>query len=224
MSDKIGTGRRIKAVIFDMDGVLVDSEVFFMEHMRIFYRLNGIELPEDMLHELVGGTMEIYWDALEPYSPGTWDFGFFRKAYGEFCATIDFSYKDFLSEGTVEVLSALEKKGYKIGLASSSSIRSIRRALSECRIEQYFTSILSGDMFTKSKPDPEIYLKSAEALGLQTDECIVVEDSYYGIEAGKRAGMTVIAKRDTRFGTDQSKADYFINSLKDILSLLEKIN
>jgi len=76
-------------------------------------------------------------------------------------------------------------------------------------------------MFAKSKPNPEIYLKSAEALGLRTNECVVVEDSYYGIEAGKRAGMTVIAKRDTMFGTDQSKADYFIGSLSEIVPLLE---
>lgn len=80
---------------------------------------------------------------------------------------------------------------------------------------------MSGKWFKNSKPDPEIYLYTLNKLGLLAEDCIVVEDSTYGIQAAKAAGLTVAAVRDTKFGLDQSMADYLIDQTCDLKGLLE---
>ena len=85
--------------------------------------------------------------------------------------------------------------------------------------------IVTGDDFKESKPNPEIYLYCQKTLKLKSDECLVVEDSPIGIEAGKRAGLKVVARKDTKLNMDQSLADYYIDDLwglKDLIHSTEK--
>ena len=84
----------------------------------------------------------------------------------------------------------------------------------------WFDLVVSGRQFKRSKPDPEIYHYTANTLKVSEAECFVIEDSEVGIEAGKAAGMTVAALRDDRFGFDQGKADYLMESLIEILDYL----
>ncbi|MDL2248131.1 HAD-IA family hydrolase [Tyzzerella sp. OttesenSCG-928-J15] len=90
-------------------------------------------------------------------------------------------------------------------------------------LAKYFEQIISGDMFKETKPHPEIYLHTAKLLGSEPSNCLVIEDSTYGITAGHNAGMTVAAVIDERFSFDRTLADYQINSLSDIISLLDKL-
>ena len=83
--------------------------------------------------------------------------------------------------------------------------------------------MVSGGMFKRSKPDPEIYFYTAETLGVKPEECLVIEDSTVGITAAHRAGMHVAALIDSRFHFDRSLAEFELGSLKDIPSLIEKI-
>ena len=83
-----------------------------------------------------------------------------------------------------------------------------------------FDLIVSGKQFKQSKPNPEIYHYTADTLGIREDECFVVEDSTVGIEAAYRAGMSIAGLKDDRFGFDQGKADYHIDSISDILKYL----
>ena len=83
-----------------------------------------------------------------------------------------------------------------------------------------FDLIVRGKQFKQSKPNPEIYHYTADTLGIREDECFVVEDSTVGIEAAYRAGMSIAGLKDDRFGFDQSKADYHIDSISDILRYL----
>ena len=80
---------------------------------------------------------------------------------------------------------------------------------------------MSGKQFRESKPDPEIYLYTLSRLGLPAEDCLVVEDSVYGIQAAKAAGLTVAAVRDQRFSFDQSAADYLIDRTADLENILE---
>ena len=96
----------------------------------------------------------------------------------------------------------------------------INKALIDCEIKEYFDVVLSGHDFTRSKPDPEIYLTAMKKLGLDNDECLVIEDSPYGIKAGKNAGMFVGCRRDYNFGLDQSESDYIFDDLSGIFSFL----
>ena len=83
-----------------------------------------------------------------------------------------------------------------------------------------FDLIVSGKQFKQSKPNPEIYHYTANILGVREDECFVVEDSTVGIEAAYRAGMSIAGLKDDRFEFDQSKADYHIDHISDILKYL----
>jgi len=83
-------------------------------------------------------------------------------------------------------------------------MKKIEIVLSQCVLENYFEVILSGEMFDQSKPNPDIYLTAAKKLGFNPEECLVVEDSIYGITAAKLAGMYTVALEESRFGIDQS--------------------
>ena len=91
--------------------------------------------------------------------------------------------------------------------------------LGQCGIRDYFEVIVSGEQFRESKPDPEIYLHTMECLGLEPSECCCIEDSKFGITAGKRAGLTVFAKREERFGFSQASADQILDSVPDLLNV-----
>lgn len=101
----------------------------------------------------------------------------------------------------------LKKEGWKIGLASSSSRYHINECCSRCNIQDFFDFTISGEECNHSKPNAEIYIKAAQALKVKVEECIVLEDSTYGIAAAKRAGMYVIAHKDERFSFHQKAAD-----------------
>lgn len=221
---KMDICKKIKAVIFDFDGVLVDTEEIYVNRMERFYQNHGIRLPKEILNATIGGTLDVSWKKLKSHSPKAWDIEFFKKTYREYSSVQKFCYRELLNEGALEMLGGLRERGYLISLASSTSMEGLDRAMNECNLKPYFTAVLSGEMFAESKPNPEIYLRSAEILKLHPWECVVVEDSPYGIQAGKDAGMQVIAKYATKFEIDQSKADYFIHSLKEVVPLLEKIN
>ena len=95
----------------------------------------------------------------------------------------------------------------------------IKDVLAACGLSDAFEHIVSGEQFVQSKPEPDIYLHAIDRLGLPATLCCCVEDSLYGITAGKRAGLTVIAKREERFGFSQDAADKVIDQLPDLLEL-----
>ena len=128
-------------------------------------------------------------------------------------------YRKLLNPGVAETLAGLKERGVRVALASSSPLNNIEEVLGTCGIRDYFEFLVSGEQFKRSKPDPDIYLHAIDRLGLPADRCCCVEDSLYGITAGKRAGLTVIAKREERFGFSQDAADKIIDRLPDLLEL-----
>lgn len=90
------------------------------------------------------------------------------------------------------------------------------------RIKEFFDVILSGEDFENSKPDPEIYISAMKSLGVKKHDCIIIEDSDYGIEAGNKAGAFVIAKKDERFGFSQAKADLQVYDLLEAYRYIMK--
>ena len=96
---------------------------------------------------------------------------------------------------------------------------SIEEGLNACGLSDAFEYVVSGEQFKESKPEPDIYLHALDLLGLPANRCCCVEDSVPGITAGKRAGLTVIAKREERFGFSQDAADKIIDQLPELLTL-----
>lgn len=131
----------------------------------------------------------------------------------------DIDYATLLNPGVKETLIELGRRGVRLALASSSSHRNIARVLADCGLGGFFEVVTSGEQFHESKPNPEIYLHTLESLGLSAIDCCCVEDSLPGIAAGRAAGLTVIAKREERFGFTQDAADAIIDSIPDVLDL-----
>lgn len=209
--------RRKKALIFDMDGVLVDSETCYLNLIREFLKMNGKEPDEQELLRLVGADER---ESLA-YICAFWK----EEKSGEQIKLLlaDYfsehrpSYKDLLFEETVEVIKELSYRKYILALASSSSMEAIEEMLEDTGLKSYFSILVSGEIFPKSKPDPEIYRYTLKKLGLRKKDCLIIEDSEYGIAAGKAAGVEVAAVDRQIFAVNQSKADFKMKSLKELI-------
>lgn len=211
----------IKAVIFDMDGVIVDTEPVYYERLHEFFKYNNIHPEIEELNKIVGSSSVDTWDAIQQIWGKELDKNQYEAAYDEFYKDMPIDFRKIVDQDITFVLDWLTKENYKIALASSSSHSNILEVLEQCNLKHYFHSILSGEMFKQSKPHPEIYLKTAETLEVQPDECLVIEDSTYGIRAGKAAGMYVLAKEDNRFNFNQGLADGKIQRLNQIITELK---
>lgn len=212
--------KRLDAVIFDMDGVLIDSEPIYMHHVLDFYERNGIKVPYHEVIKLAGSSHEAglrmmasWWK--EDVTPQEME-----RIYDAQCKEDDLVYSDILSPYVRYILARLKANGIKLAIASSSSMKAIKTMLKECNLEMYFDCIVSGHDFPLSKPDPAIYLHTVECLRVPKENCMIIEDSTYGIQAGKAAGMDVIALHDERFAYEQSMADYLVYDLLEAYHLM----
>lgn len=207
----------IKAVIFDMDGVIVDTEPIYLARLEKFLKHNNVQSKKEILQKTVGSSSLDSWKIIQQVWGEDLDRNKYKEEYDTFFKEEPINYHKIMNANLIPVLNWLSKNKYKIGLASSSPISNIKEVLKQCEINHYFDSILSGEMFKKSKPHPEIYIKTAEKLRVQPNECLMIEDSNYGIAAGKAAGMHVFAKEDDRFYFNQYNADKIIVDLKEII-------
>lgn len=192
----------IKAVIFDLDGVIVstdechykawkklaDEEGIFFDR-TINERLRGVSRMESL--EIVLEKAEKTYTEEEKLSLAE------RKnnCYKEFIKSLTPS--DIL-EGVMVNLEDLKAKGIKIAIGSSSKNTPI--ILKQIGLDNYFDAVSDGNNIKKSKPDPEVFLKAADMLGIPYENCMIVEDADAGIEAGKRAGMKTLAVNKAQGG------------------------
>ncbi|OCN05045.1 hypothetical protein A4S06_01265 [Erysipelotrichaceae bacterium MTC7] len=213
----------IEAVIFDMDGVIIDSEPYNLYEFYCFAQQHGIILPMEDLQKIIGTSHEVTWNYLASWlqldkNALEMD-AYYRETYqGE-----TFDVTDFLQPYLKFLLKELKKRKMKLAVASSNDPDIIEHVCKENGITSYFDSIVSGRMFTKSKPDPEIYLYTLHALGVSANKAIVIEDSQAGIEAAKQAGITVIAIKDHRYHIDQHQADYLVEDLFEAYQLITNL-
>ncbi|MDD6467123.1 MAG: HAD family phosphatase [Erysipelotrichaceae bacterium] len=213
----------IKAVIFDMDGIIIDSEPCYIEHLIQIFAHFGITVTKDELISIAGGTRKHYNAAINPRIENIVSREEFDAYTNQYYLENPVPYCQIVFPHLVEILEWIKSKGYRIALASSSYQYEIAQVLDETQLHEYFEFILSGDMFKEAKPNPDIYLTCIDKLGLSADECIAIEDSEYGISAAKGANLTCIAREDKRFGYNQTQADYLIQDLMDIKDILEKL-
>ena len=214
----------IKAVIFDMDGVIIDSELVYLEQMWEFGKTRNPQMKLEELYPMVGASKADAWSVLaRAMGQGqTWE-----EARADLKAHVDLyrdvDYRKIFRPEIRQILAEPKKKGYKLAVASSTQLPLVERVMRENGIIEQFEILVSGNQFEKSKPDPEIYLYTAAKLGVKPEECLAVEDSTFGVLAGHRAGMTVAALKDDRFQFDQSPADYRMDRLTEVLEILKRM-
>lgn len=210
-----------KAVIFDMDGVLVDSEPKNLEQLKGFYKSYGTDVDDTFMNTLVGSSYTYTYKESMRVMKLNWSIEKFKELFDNYCKIHSFEYDSVLNPGVKEILLWLKKHGYKTAVASSSTINQIQTMKKVCDLNDCFDELLSGEMFNESKPNPEIYLTAAKKLQVKPEECIAIEDSKYGIAAGNAAGMRVLAYADDRYGVDQSKAYAKIYKMEEIKKYLK---
>lgn len=208
----------LKAILFDMDGVLVNNLEVHREAFAEFFRRYGVERSFDELSRVFGKGNDDIMGELMPRDVvervGIRELGYEKEAiYRELYApTIT------PQEGLLDLLAECEKEGVRCAVGSSGYRANVDFVLDKCHIERYFEAAVAGDEVTCCKPDPEIYLTAAAKLGVAAEECVVFEDAEAGIESAKRAGMRVVALATT-FSRDflaQTDADLIIDDFRDI--------
>lgn len=214
----------IKAVIFDMDGIIIDSEPVYLEKDLEFARGKNPDVKLEDLYGMVGSSREDAWSCMERaiHNGQTWEelrdeFRQLRDVYAEM------DYRKIFRPEIRSILDELKEKGLRLALASSTGMEIIERVLAENNIRHYFELVVTGAQFKRSKPDPEIYHYTAAQLELPEAQCLAIEDSTFGVTAASRAGMKVAALIDHRFHFDQSLADYRMESLNEIPGIVQEL-
>lgn len=213
---------KIKAVIFDMDGVLVDSEITYIRLWQTFLAENGVSVSIADLRFLAGSSREIENQFLSKMLHLS--VREVEKKKKDFYQKHPINYKNIQKPFSRQLLSFLKEKEIKIALASSSPMENIEEVLLQCDIYDFFSFLVSGEQFEKTKPDPQIYEYTVQQLGLEKEEILVIEDSEYGITSATSAGLTVIALLDPILQFNVSKATYQIKTLKDAINIIERRN
>lgn len=220
--------RKIKGVIFDVDGVIFDTErisaEFWDKTMRKYGYTMGVKTYANVMGRdragVIAGLEEAY-----NYDPKL-DFGALStEKTADMVEALD-SGRIPVKEGVFEIIDYLEKNGYKKAVATSTRKSRAKKRLEKEHIYEHMDAFMYGDEVKESKPNPEIFLKAAEKINLKPEECLVIEDSPAGIEAARAGGFLCINVVDLKEPTDEmiahSLARY--NSLLEVIDWLEENN
>ncbi|HFI0134549.1 TPA: HAD family hydrolase [Streptococcus suis] len=211
----------VKAVIFDMDGVLFDTETFYFQRRIDFLATKGLSVDHLEPSFFVGGRAGQMWERILGDDFEKWDIPALEEEYRLYKEKRPTPYAETIFPDVRESLERLKDNGLPLALASNTDKADIDRAISEAGIAKYFKYVFSGMDCYAPKPHPAVYEKAVQALGIDKDDILVFEDSLKGIAAAKAAGLTVWAIRDQHYGMDQSQADIIIDSLDQAMELLD---
>ncbi len=210
--------RKPEAVIFDMDGVLIDSEPIHVEIEKILFAKLEIDVTEAVHRSFMGASNEFMYTDLRSRFKLAESVGelierdeLFRSDYFNRLATIP------VNDGLVSLLNQIKSAGLKLAVATSSSPEIANILLNKCEITPFFDAIVTTSEAGKSKPSPDVYLLAANKIGVLPENCIVFEDSPNGLLAAKSAGMyCVVIQSDNKIISELSEPDYFIQSFREI--------
>lgn len=212
----------VEAVIFDMDGLMIDTEIVNYYAFRDFFRTLGVELSkEDYYTHITGKSVENAFESM-------------RKTFHiEFTMMDAFAYLEKtnkqrsenipLKPGLIELLQYLKSRDIKLAIATSSGLSRVYDLFRNYHVIEYFDEIVCGPDVKKGKPAPDIFLKACEKLGVEPSKAIVLEDSEAGIEAAYNAHVRVICIPDMREPDDAHKAmlSAMLPSLNDVIDYLK---
>lgn len=214
----------IKAVIFDLDGTLIDSMWLWKSIDIEYLGKYGHEFPLDLQKEIEGMSF-------------TETAQYFKKRFNipdsienimnewNQMAKMYYATKVTMKKWAIEFLTYLKENGILTGIATSNSKELLDTVMNRFGLDAYFNIVRTSCEVKKGKPHPDIYLKVAEDLGVLPQDCLVFEDVAMGIMAGKNAGMKVCAIYDEFSKNNQEEikllADYYINGYEDVIRLLE---
>lgn len=216
---------KYKAVIFDMDGVIFDSERCIIECWKVIAKKHNIKDIEPVLMMCLGITYEEGKRTFLEHYGENFPYDAWKKERSDLYHERYDGGKLPLKPDIEELLVFLKQNGYKVGVASSTREAIVSKQLMDAGLIKYFDNLTCGDMLEKSKPEPDIYLMACDKLGVKPEEAIAVEDSYNGIRSAYKAGMFPIMVPDLAEPDDEMEllAGKIFASLSDVKRWLEEM-
>lgn len=214
----------MEAVIFDMNGVIINDERIHQQSWRVYSQKHGFQITEEEFkHNIFGRTEKDTFEYLykRPITPEE------LRTFSD--ERVDTAIEIFkpqmkMTDGLQKLLDTLAENSIPMAVATSSRNRYVNLILDELNIRKYFKTILTAEDITKGKPDPEIYLKTAEKLGVNPAECVVFEDALSGIRSAKAASMKVIGIATTHAKEELDLADTVVDNFEEVdLDFIESI-
>lgn len=213
----------IKGFVFDMDGVLLDTESICDRTWELAAKDFGIERDDAMrIISLCRGTNKKTSREIILRELGEdFDVESYMKKTSDYFKVISENEGIALMPYVKECLAYLEKKGYRLALASSTRKVVVESQLTRAGLIEYFDYRMTGDMVKNSKPDPEIYLSAVKLLGLKPEECVGIEDSLNGLRSAHGAGLVTVMVPDRAPANEETAkvTDYLCQSLKDVMDI-----
>ncbi len=209
----------IKAILFDLDGVLIDSEYRTISIKKELLKKYNLPVNDEIVGKLAGKRLSKVVPELFP------DFIRVEELLNEYqhLAYDEVDYSKLEMKDASETLRKL-KENYLLALVTASNKDKLSKVFDQLHWWNIFDVVIDEDMGLPVKPDPQVYLKAMELLNVTSKECIIIEDSCNGIKAAKAARVKVIAKRENRYTVDQSNADEFIDDLSEIIDVVKHTN
>ncbi|MGQ0285637.1 HAD family hydrolase [Pasteurellaceae bacterium 22721_9_1] len=218
----------LQAIIFDMDGVIVDTEYVEFALQKDFIQAvkeRPDEITKQEYLQVVGKALKDIAKIIKTISGSRLSQEELAERYNAFFHSI-FDGMDYLTifrQDIKQIIQFAKQHHIKLAVASSSPLPHIQNILTQCGIINDFDLIVTGDLFAQSKPHPEIYQYTMQQLGVLPEYSVAIEDSYFGMVAAKKAGMTCIGYEETRMEIDQSLADYMGKDMLEILAIIKQL-
>ena len=194
------------AVLFDMDGVIFDSEIKVVECWKVIADKYGIADIESQCHACLGTTREMSRAIMLEHYGADFPYDIYKKEMSDLFHSRYGGGRLPKKAGAVELLQYLQSHHKKVALASSTRREVVEQELRDGGLISYFDAVICVDMVEKSKPEPDIFLKACEVLDVEQERAFGVEDSYNGIRALAAAGIPAIMVPDLKAPTDEMRA------------------
>ncbi len=215
---------KISAFVFDVDGLLLDSELVYEEAWRVAAKKMNISQIQEVHKKCLGLSQTDAFELMTNFYGKDFDAQFFWKYTSDWSADYMNEKGVPLKKGTKEILSYIKSKNIKTAVATSSHKNFAQNLLVKSSLEPYFDVVVFGDQVKHSKPDPEIYRLSCEKLGIDPSECVALEDSPNGIKSAYAAGLKCVMIPD-RISADKEMEEIcwkIFDSLLDFKDFLSK--
>lgn len=207
----------LKAVIFDMDGVLIDSEpIHYLSNVTLLKKLS-VDFSYDYYKQFIGSTCSHMWTCIARDFNLEQSPEWLNTEGNKICEKLVETNGYPPIEGAKELVCSIKKAGYKLAVASSSALKTIKKNMDSQGLTEYFDELVSGEDVANPKPAPDVFLKAAKMLGVEPGECLVIEDSRNGVLAAKAAGMICLGFINPNSGDQKlDKADYLTESFVEM--------
>ena len=216
----------IKGIIFDMDGLMFDTERLVIKAWDFAGKQMGYSITKDIVVKTLGLNTENTRRVFIEHLGNNFDFYVFRKIRVDYMT--DYIDKNGIpiKTGLIELLDFLKSNHYKMTVATSTEKEKTEYYFKKANISHYFDDIVCGDMIERGKPEPDIYLKASKIIGVAPNECLALEDSPIGILSAYRAGMKPVMIPDLVKPNEETNKILYakLPTLFDVIELLNNQN